>query len=93
MQALVDQIPVSIGMQQNYYSVFAETVPTGDYDDPEASMATYAAALDDALATFKSTGAPAALPQLMSDLTHDAMRDGYADKQLTALVEQMLKDS
>ncbi len=93
MQALVDQIQVSIGMQQNYYSVFAKTVPTGDYDDPEASMATYAAALDDALATFKSTGAPAALPQLMSDLTHDAMRDGYADKQLTALVEQMLKDS
>lgn len=93
LQALVDQIPVSIGMQQNYYSVFAKTVPSGDYDNAEASMATYAAALDDALATFKSTGAPSALPQLMSDLTHDAMRDGYADKQLTALVEQMLKDS
>jgi hypothetical protein len=39
-------------------------------------MTTYAAALDDALSTFKALGAPAELPQLFSDLAHkgvDAM--------------------
>lgn len=90
LQVFSDQIPVSMKLMQDYYKLFARTVPTGDYDNAEATLAVYAAALDDALNTFKESGAPAALPQLMADLTHDAMRDGYGDKQLTALVQQML---
>lgn len=91
LQVFSDQIPVSIEMNNNYYKTFAATVPDANYDNPEASMATYAAALDDALSTFKSNGTPAELPQLFCDMVHKAMKDGLAEKQLTALVQHMLK--
>jgi hypothetical protein len=43
--------------------------------------------LDDALGTFKATGAPSELPQLFSDLAHQGVDVGLSDKALTALVE------
>jgi len=49
LDAFVDQIPVSIKVMQDYYELFAATVPAGDYSNPEASMTTYAAAIDDTL--------------------------------------------
>ena len=52
-----------------------------------ASMATYAAAFDDALGTFDSLGARAELPRLMHDLVHRGVEAGHADDQLTALVK------
>jgi len=52
-------------------------------------MATYAAALDDALSTFKGAGASAELPQLFSDLAHKGVDAGLSDKALTALVDLM----
>ncbi|MCB1472695.1 MAG: NAD(P)-dependent oxidoreductase [Rhodobiaceae bacterium] len=91
LQAFADQLPGMVGMLENYRAVFAATVPAGDYDNAEASLASYASSLEDALRTFKAAGAPSGLPQLMSDLANAAMRDGYADKQLTALVEHMSK--
>jgi len=78
---------VSIKMVRDYYDVFAATVPSGRYSDPPASMATYEAALEDALATFKSLGARAELPQLMRDLVHRGVEAGHGDEQLTALVK------
>ena len=54
-------------------------------------METYAAALDDALSTFKTCGAPAELPQLFSDLAHRGVDAGLQDKALTALVELLDK--
>jgi 3-hydroxyisobutyrate dehydrogenase-like beta-hydroxyacid dehydrogenase len=91
LQMFADQIPVSMKLMQDYYNLFRRTVPTGEYDGAEATLAVYTAALDDALGTFLECGAPSRLPQLMYDLAHDAIRDGYGDKQLTSLVEQMLK--
>jgi 3-hydroxyisobutyrate dehydrogenase-like beta-hydroxyacid dehydrogenase len=90
LQAFSAQIPVTMGMMKNYYKVFADTVPTGNFDNAEATMATYYAALDDALQTFKSTDTPCELPKLMCDKTKAAMNDGLSDKQLTALVKHML---
>jgi len=87
LDAFAKQIPVSLGMLPSYHQYFADTVPGGNFDDPPASMSTYAAALDDALSTFKSTGAPAELPQLFSDLAHRGVDAGLEDKALTALVE------
>ena len=52
----------------------------------------YAAALDDALNTFKTLNAPAELPQLFSDLAHVGVDAGLSDKALTALVELLGKD-
>ncbi len=89
LEAFVEQIPVSIKVMQNYYDLFAATVPSGNYSSPEASMTTYAAAIDDTLGTFKNLGARAELPQLMHDLVHRAVEAGHGDEQLTALVKLM----
>ena len=51
-----------------------------------------AAALDDALSTFKAVGAPAELPQLFSDLAHKGVDAGLSDQALTALVELLGND-
>jgi 3-hydroxyisobutyrate dehydrogenase-like beta-hydroxyacid dehydrogenase len=89
LDAFVDQIPVSIKVMQDYYELFAATVPVGDYSNPEASMTTYAAAIDDTLGTFKNLGARSELPQLMHDLVHQGVESGHGDKQLTVLVKAM----
>jgi 3-hydroxyisobutyrate dehydrogenase-like beta-hydroxyacid dehydrogenase len=89
LDAFVEQIPVSMKMMQNYYDLFAATVPSGNYSNPEASMTTYAAAIDDTLGTFKNLGVRAELPQLMHDLVHHGVDAGHGDEQLTALVKLM----
>ena len=87
-ETFVDLIPVTMKVTRDYYDVFAATVPSGRYaDDPPASMATYAAAFDDALGTFKNLGARADFPQLMHDLVQRGVAAGHADDQLTALVK------
>ena len=87
LDTFAQQIPVSLGVLPSYHQYFADTVPEGKFDNPPATMATYAAALDDALSTFKATGAPSELPQLFSDLAHKGVDAGLSDKALTALVE------
>ena len=86
-----EQIPVSLGVMPGYHKYFADTAPAGNFDDPPASMTTYAAALDDALATFEATGAPDQLPRLFSELAHRGVEAGLGDKALTALVELLQK--
>ncbi len=86
------QVPVSLGVLPAYHKYFADTVPAGKFDNPPATMTVYAAALDDALATFRALGAPAELPQLFSDLAHRGVDAGLDDKALTALVELMARD-
>ena len=91
LDVFAEQIPVSLGVLPSYYQYFADTVPSGNFDNPPASMATYAAALDDALSTFKATGTAAELPQLFSDLAHQGVDAGLEDQALTALVELLSK--
>ncbi|HUV21984.1 MAG TPA: NAD(P)-binding domain-containing protein [Gammaproteobacteria bacterium] len=91
LDVFAEQIPVSLGVLPSYYRYFADTVPGGNFDNPPATMATYAAALDDALSTFKATGTAAELPQLFSDLAHQGVDAGLEDKALTALVELLGK--
>jgi len=92
LDTFADQVPVSLGVLPSYHKYFADTVPVGNFDNPPATMATYAAALDDALSTFKAVGAPAELPQLFSDLAHKGLDAGQSDKALTALVELLGND-
>jgi 3-hydroxyisobutyrate dehydrogenase-like beta-hydroxyacid dehydrogenase len=92
LETFASQVPVSLGVLPSYHKYFADTVPTDNFDSEQASMATYAAALDDALSTFKAVGAPAELPQLFSDLAHKGMDAGLSDKALTALVQLLGKD-
>jgi 3-hydroxyisobutyrate dehydrogenase-like beta-hydroxyacid dehydrogenase len=92
LETFAKQVPVSLGVLPSYHKYFADTVPSGDFDNPPATMTTYAAALDDALSTFKAVGAPAELPQLFSDLAHRGIDAGLSEKALTALVEVLDND-
>jgi len=85
-------VPVTLGVLPSYHKYFADTVPAKNFDNPPATMTTYAAALDDALSTFKALDAPAELPQLFSDLAHQGVDAGLSDKALTALVELLGND-
>ena len=85
------QIPVSLGVLPGYHKYFADTAASNNFDDPQASMNTYAAALDDALSTFESSDAPDELPRLFSQLAHRGVDAGLGDKALTALIDLLLK--
>ena len=86
-----DQIPASLKLVNDYYDLFAKTVPTEEYDNAEASLKVYALAQEDALKTFRALNAPAEFVQLMYDQTKGAWDAGFGDKQLTALVKHMAR--
>ena len=81
------QVPVSMGVMPAYHRYFSDSVARETFASAEASMATCAAALDDALATFEALGAPSELPRLFSDQAHRGMDAGLGKKALTALIE------
>jgi 3-hydroxyisobutyrate dehydrogenase-like beta-hydroxyacid dehydrogenase len=89
MQVYADQLPATLKLVHDYHALFAKTVPAGEYDDAEASLKTYALAQEDALKSFRATGAPAEFLELMYARTDEALKDGLGDKQLTVLVERM----
>jgi 3-hydroxyisobutyrate dehydrogenase-like beta-hydroxyacid dehydrogenase len=70
----------------SYYKYFSDTVADEVFESPEASMATYAAALDDTLDTFEALGASSELPKLFSEQAHKGMDAGLDKKALTALI-------
>ena len=87
VQTFSDLIPISMGMMKPYYDCFAQTAPTANYEDPPATMQTYAAALEDVLASFEALGARDELPRLFVDMANKGMAAGLEDKALTALIE------
>ncbi|NOE19547.1 NAD(P)-binding domain-containing protein [Ruegeria atlantica] len=89
MQVYADQLPATIKLVNDYYGLFARTVPTEDYDDAEASLKVYALAQEGALKTCVSLNAPADFIRIMHDRTKAAWEGGYGDKQLTSLVKHM----
>lgn len=89
MEAFAAQVPVTLGMAGNYADLFMRTVPSRSYDDPGATVAVYLAALDDVMATFEATETADAFPRLMRDLARRGVDEGYAGKELTALVEML----
>jgi len=86
-QTFSDLIPISMGMMQPYYDYFAATAAGGTYDNPPATMATYAAALEDVLASFETLGARDDLPRLFVEMTRKGMAEGLEDKALTAVID------
>ena len=92
VQTFSDLIPISMGMMKPYYDYFAETAPTSSYDDPPATMRTYAAALEDALTSFEALGVRDELPRLFVEMAHKGMSEGLEDKALTAIIDVLARD-
>lgn len=76
MQVYAEQLPATIKLVNDYYDLFARTVPTEDYDDAEASLKVYALAQEDALKTCVSLNAPADFIRIMHDRTKAAWEGG-----------------
>ena len=87
LQTFSDLVPISMGMMKPYYDYFAATAPTGSFDDPPATMKTYAAALEDVLASFETLGARDELPRLFVEMTHKGLAEGLDDQALTAVID------
>ncbi|MEM7075604.1 MAG: NAD(P)-binding domain-containing protein [Pseudomonadota bacterium] len=92
VQTFSDLIPISMGMMQPYYEYFATTAPGEACDDPPATMRTYAAALEDVLASFEALDARDELPRLFVDMAHKGMAAGLDDKALTAVIDILGRD-
>jgi len=92
LEAFARQVPVTMGWLPSYHQYFCDTVADGQFESPEASMATYGAALDDALSTFETLSASSELPRLFSELAHRGIDAGLDEKALTALVDLLGED-
>jgi 3-hydroxyisobutyrate dehydrogenase-like beta-hydroxyacid dehydrogenase len=77
-------VPANMGSLHNYFS---DSVADGIFESPDASMAMYAAAFDDALGTFEALGASSELPKLFNEQVHKGMDAGLDKKALTALID------
>ena len=85
------QVPITMGVLPSYHQYFSDTVADETFESAEASMATYAAALDDALATFEAMDVSSELPKLFSQQAHKGMDAGLDKKALTALIDLLGK--
>jgi 3-hydroxyisobutyrate dehydrogenase-like beta-hydroxyacid dehydrogenase len=86
MDTYVEQMPITIKIVNDYYEVFATSVPTDDYSNPQASIDTYVAAFSDTLESFKDNDVNDELPRLMSRLVNLGAEAGLGDKQITSLI-------
>ena len=92
LEEFARQVPISMDVLPSYYQYFSDSIANGLFESEEASMATYAAALDDALATFEALGAPSELPGLFSEQAHKGVDAGLDKKALTALIDLLGKN-
>jgi len=86
MDAYVEQIPLTIKVVNDYYEVFASSVPSENFENPQASIDTYVAAFKDTLESFHDNDVNDELPMLMSKLVNLGADAGLGDKQVTSLI-------
>ena len=92
LEAFARQVPMTMGVLPSYHQYFSDSVVDEKFESSEASMTTYAAALDDALSTFETLEVSSELPTLFSELAHKGIAAGLNEKALTALIEILGKD-
>jgi 3-hydroxyisobutyrate dehydrogenase-like beta-hydroxyacid dehydrogenase len=87
MHTYVEQMPLTIKVVSDYYDVFASSVLSNNYSDPQASIDTYIAAFADTLESFRNHDVNDELPRLMASLLDKGGAAGLGDKQITALID------
>jgi len=91
METYVEQIPLTIKVVNDYFEVFASSVLSDDFENPQASIDTYVAAFKDTLESFHDNDVNDELPMLMSKLVNLGADAGLGDKQVTSLVNLLSK--
>jgi len=87
MEAYVEQLPLTIKVVNDYFDVFAASVPSGDFSNPPASIGTYLAAFEDTLNTCRDLGVPDDFPLILHGHVKQGVEAGLADQQITALTK------
>lgn len=93
LDVFVGQMPPTLKVAGLYANNFQCKAPEQRYDDTEAALETYLGALNGILATYEETGTTDDFPRLMRDLTQRGFAEGNAKKDLTVLIETLLKNS
>lgn len=91
MEAYVELIPLTIKIVNDYYEVFASSVPSENFENPQASIDTYVAGFKDTLESFHDNDVNDELPMLMSKLVNLGADAGLGDKQVTSLINLLSK--
>ena len=91
MDVYVEQIPLTIKVVSDYYEVFASSVLSGNFDNPQASIDTYVAAFKDTLESFHDNNVNDEFPMLLSKLVNQGADAGLGDKQVTSLINLLDK--
>jgi hypothetical protein len=86
-------MPLTLKAAGLYADNFRLKAPDQNYDDTDATLETYLGALNGILNTFKETGTTDDFPRLMRDLAQHGFDDGHAVKDVTVLIETLLKKS
>lgn len=86
MEDYVKVLPQTMRIVEDYYTLFTQTVPGGNFDDPPASLGVYHAAFEDVLKTCGELGAADEFPRCLYALLQRGMEAGLGEKQITALV-------
>ena len=87
MESYVEQLPLTIKVVNDYFDVFAASVPSGDFSNPPASIGTYLASFEDTVNTCRNLGAPDELPRLFLEHIKQGVDAGLTDQQITALTK------
>ena len=93
LDVFVGQMPLTLKAAGLYGDNFQRKAPDQNYDDTEATLETYLGALNGILNTFKETGTTDDFPRLMRDLAQRGCDDGHAVRDVTVLIETLLKKS
>jgi len=86
LHTYVEQMPLTIKVVHDYYDVFASSVLSDNYSDPQASIDMYIAAFADTLESFRNHNVNDELPKLMASLLEQGANAGLGDKQITSLI-------
>jgi len=93
LDVFVGQMPLTLKAAGLYADNFRLKALDQNYDDTDATLETYLGALNGILNTFKETGTTDDFPRLMRDLAQCGFDDGHAVKDVTVLIETLLKKS
>ncbi len=93
LDVFVRQMPLTLMAAGLYADNFRRKAPDQNYDDTEATLETCLGALNGILNTFKETGTTDDFPRLMRDLAQRGCDDGHAARDVTVLIETLLKKS
>ena len=81
---MIPSLATGFGAQGKY---LAQTIANADFDNTEASLATYSHALDSMITSCGENNINDEFPKIVSKQLHRAMDAGHGDREISAMIE------